>query len=146
MRPWAVGCVSVLLAVGALCAWVVLMHARREALSWELMPVVEALERHQSDHGHYPEKLADLMPDYLPEDPPAELSYTLNLEPRIGENGASLDEPSLGKRDGHPGYQLSFFFGVNHGIVYRPGGDYPESIRGFFLNEVFDSGWALYVT
>ena len=71
---------SVLLSVGALFAWVVLMDARREALSWELMPVVEALERHQSDHGHYPEKLADLMPDYLPEAPPTELSYTLNLE------------------------------------------------------------------
>ncbi len=148
-RKWAVRCVGggALLVVGASLALVVLMHARWEAKSRELMPVVEALERHQSDHGHYPEMLADLRPDYLPEDPPTKLSYTFNLEPHIGEDGDSPAEPGLGKRDEHQGYQLGYCFVFNQCIVYRPGRDYPESIRGgFFLSEVLDSGWALYVT
>ena len=120
-----------LLVVGALVTLVVLMHARREAKPWELMPVVEALERHENDNGQYPNALADLVPNYLREDPPTKLSYTPNPELPIREDG---DPPGE-----HPGYQLRY-------CLVFPGRDYPESNNGFFLNEVFDSGWALYVT
>jgi hypothetical protein len=32
-------------------------------------PVIAALEKYQTDHGSYPEKLAELVPDYLPAAP-----------------------------------------------------------------------------
>ncbi len=63
------------------------------------------------------------------------------------EDGDSPGEPIPGKRDGqHPGYQLGYCLVFNPCIVYRPAHDYPELIRGLFLNELLDSGWAVYVT
>lgn len=41
-------------------------------------PVIAALEKFKADHGSYPEKLTELVPDYLPESPtmPDGLEYS----------------------------------------------------------------------
>ena len=140
------GCIggAVLLSVAAIAGWTALTAARFEAKSRELMSVVDALERHENQRGHYPRSLIDLVPDYLSE-PPPKLTYAVN--PRGQPHDGGRDRLVVGKwGEEQPGYELDFCFTLNRCIVFLPGGDYPDSGNGFYLSEVLDSGWALYST
>ena len=45
------------------------MRARHRTVAKALMPVVHALEAYYADHSRYPEKLQELIPNYLPKMP-----------------------------------------------------------------------------
>ncbi len=106
-------------------------------------PLVTALEKFRSDHGHYPGALTRLVPRYLPRVPDAgvlghrEFEYTrADPQDQMGR-GAWL-------ADWHAGYDLRLpcpwgFLNFDS-MHYWPSGQYPKQAWGGVIEEI--GGWA----
>ena len=81
-------------------------------------PVIAALEQFRADRRHYPESLAELVPDYLSDK--RALLYRGKAQPvNAPRHDESIPEREFGYRRDHASYTLTFSYtgpGMNHCI------------------------------
>jgi len=133
---WSGICLSYM-AVFLVCAGIsgrIRMRAF-ERLAERSAPLVQAIRKYESDHKYPPDKLADLVPDYLPEIPRTGMGAYPEYEYHVGSDIWVCTRNKWILKVFTPSGLINFDM-----FVFFPDGNYPEYGFGGYFERVGD--WA----